>query len=211
MTTNQQPNPWPNEEDWTRLRAGISEGGAEYERLLAAQRVVQNQLSGATPPPEVAAKLADALQAVSDLLAQHQSDEAGRWDGGHPEIPGRGAPLSPPYVIDERTPTRWRGRVTFGRFYLGGNGAAHGGSQPLLFDDLLGGLANVQMSLPARTAYLKVNYRRITPIGVELTFEVNLDRIEGRKRWLTGQLYTPDGKIACDAESLFVELRPGQP
>ena len=85
----------------------------------------------------------------------------------------------------------------------------HGGALPLVFDDLMGRLANAGLA-PARTAYLNVSYRNITPIEARLTIEARLESVQGRKRLLRGELR--HGNIVCaEAESLFVALRPGQP
>ena len=116
-----------------------------------------------------------------------------------------------PLIVDEWTDTRVRGSVTFTRAHLGGNGAAHGGMLPLLFDEVLGRLANSGERPTARTAYITVSYRVITRIGVEHRIEADIDRIDGRKRWVTGRLVDPAGMVVSDAEGLFVELRPGQP
>jgi hypothetical protein len=62
----------------------------------------------------------------------------------------------------------------------------------------------------ARTASLTVNYRRITPLDVELRFEASRDRVEGRKRWGSARLYDPSGALLSDADALFLELLPGQ-
>jgi acyl-coenzyme A thioesterase PaaI-like protein len=82
---------------------------------------------------------------------------------------------------------------------------------PLLFDDVVGRMVNSNGGeRPARTAYLHVNYRHITPLDRELRIEASLDRIEGRKRFASGRLY--DGEtLVSDAEGLFVELRQGMP
>lgn len=62
----------------------------------------------------------------------------------------------------------------------------------------------------ARTTYLHVNYRSITPAERDLRVTARLVRVSGRKRLVTGEIY--DGAaLCCDAEGLFVELRPGQP
>ncbi len=106
-----------------------------------------------------------------------------------------------------------RGRVTFGRFHLGGNGVVHGGVQPLLFDDVLGMAVNRQLGDlgVARTAYLHVDYRWVTPIDVELTFEATAGAVEGRKRHAAGRLLDGAGRVLSKAEALFVQLLPGQP
>jgi hypothetical protein len=118
----------------------------------------------------------------------------------------------PPYVIDEvaEDVQSLRGHVTFPRFYLGGNAAVHGGAHTLLFDDVMGHVTGRQRDGISRTAFLKVNFRLITPIDVELTFDITLDKTEGRKRWLTGRLYNPAGEVVSDAEALFLRLLPGQ-
>ena len=208
MRTNAPLNPWPDDDRWGH--AGTHRGGAEYGDLLSTLRVLQDRVAGAVPPPEVAARAAAQLRDLGELLAAHQAPESERWDGWHCELPGRGLPVLPPYLIDEATDTTLRGRVTFGRFHLGGNGAAHGGTQPLLFDDVFGRLASHGLPGVARTAYLTVNYRNVTPLDVELRLDASRDRVEGRKRWVTGRIYSPNGEIACEAEGLFIQLRPGQ-
>jgi acyl-coenzyme A thioesterase PaaI-like protein len=79
----------------------------------------------------------------------------------------------------------------------------------LLFDEMLGTLA-ARGRDRSRTAYLHVNYRRITPIDVELRFEGRIDRSEDRKIFAEGRLLQGSDVLA-DAEALFVVLRPDQP
>src|SRR5439155_16999965 len=100
-------------------------------------------------------------------------------------------------------------RVRFGRFHLGGNGAAHGGTIPLVFDDLLGRLSGTGGRAVARTAYLHVDYRNVTPIEQDLDVGAWFVSEQGRKRLLRGVLR--DGDTVCaEVEGLFVQLRPGQ-
>jgi hypothetical protein len=184
-------------------------GGAPYADLIAAQRLLQDRVAGAVLPedvlPQVTARLAD----LAGLLAQYQAPEPERWDGWRPDIPGRAMPLVPPYVIDERGEGWLRGHVTFTRFYLGGNAAAHGGSHTLLFDDVMGHVAG-QAGGIARTAYLKINYRKITPLDVELRFDVRLDGTDDRKRFVSARLHNPAGELVSDCEGLFLRLLAGQ-
>jgi acyl-coenzyme A thioesterase PaaI-like protein len=202
---------WPDDElPWVSLRPE-DRGGDEYAALLAAQRIAQARLAGSAPPPEVLKELTARLEEIATLLEPHRVGEHERFDGMRVDLPGRGHPLLPAYVYDEQSPTRLTGRVTFTRFHLGGNGAVHGGVAPLLFDDVLGHLANLRRAGVARTAYLKVDYRAVTPIDVELRFEATIDREQGRKRFVTGRLYRPDGVLVAEADALFVQLLPGQP
>jgi acyl-coenzyme A thioesterase PaaI-like protein len=206
--------PWPDADvesdaNWDE-RAPAPRGGVEYAALHNAQRLLQDRLAGAALSPAVAKSITDQLLDVADVLAGHQVGEPDRHDGWRPDLPGRGHPLLPPYFIDEESDDKLSGRVTFTRFYLGGNGAAHGGAHPLLFDDVLGRVMNHHQPSVARTAFLKVNYRRVTPLDVELYFEASRDRIDGRKRWGSARLFDADGALLSDAEGLFLQLLPGQ-
>jgi acyl-coenzyme A thioesterase PaaI-like protein len=178
--------------------------------MIEALRRLQDDVTAAAPPPELIDGITHALTTLSEQLRPHAVPERDQLTGRQTDVPGRGQAMSPVITIDEADERTARGRVTFGRFYLGGNGAVHGGAIPLMFDELLGRLANGGGRVPSRTAYLHVNFRSITPVGRELRLVGRFDREEGRKRFLVGELY--DGDTLCaDAEGLFVQLRPGQP
>jgi hypothetical protein len=186
-------------------------GGAEYAELLAAFRVLQNQFAGAAMPPAVEAEIAAELAGINARMAAYVRPEASRIDGRRPDLPGRGSPLLPEMWLEETEAGIVRGSVTFGRFYLGVNGAAHGGTPPLVFDDVLGRAASMGPNGLVRTAFLKLDYRKITPVGVPLRIEAGLDEVDGRKRWVSGQLLDQQGTVLVDASALFLELLPGQP
>jgi acyl-coenzyme A thioesterase PaaI-like protein len=210
----EQLSPWPDADDDGRRWPDVEiapRGGVEYAELHLAQRLLQSRLAGATPPAEVVKDVTERLLEVADALAAYQVPESDRWDGWRPDLPGRGHPLLPPYFIDGETESTLHGRVSFPRFYLGGNGASHGGAQPLVFDDVLGRVMNHHHVGVARTAFLKVNYRRITPLDVELYFDASVDSVDGRKRWGSARLRDADGQLLADAEALFLVLLPGQP
>ena len=202
---NADPDPWRN-----RTREA-GRGGPAFGEFIEAVRLLQDRVTGARPPDDEVAALAARVQTLADELLPWQVSE---WDaavGTRQDLPGRGNPLLPPLIIDEWTAQRVVGRVVFRRFYIGGNGAAHGGTLPLLFDEVLGKLSNSGDRTVSRTAFLTVNYRRITRIGVEHTIVAEVARVEGRKRWLTARLYDEDRNVTADAEGLFLELKPGQP
>lgn len=210
--TADEVHPWPENDGISAgTEAPEPRGGTAYAELHAAQRLLLDRLSGAALPAEVAKDVAAQLAGLAEIAGAHQVSEHERVDGWRPDLPGRGNALFPPYFIDTAASGFVSGRVTFTRFFLGGNRAALGGSQPLLFDDVLGRAMNYGQPGVARTAFLKVNYRRITPIDVELRFEASLDSVDGRKRWGTGRLLGPSGEVLSDAECLFLQLLPGQP
>jgi acyl-coenzyme A thioesterase PaaI-like protein len=196
---------------WTNHPISPDLGGPTFGPLLDAFRLLQDAFSAALLPPDEAVALTRDIHDLTERLAACRMPERHAPSGTRIDLPGRGNPLLIPLQIDEWTDDAVRGRVTFTRFHLGGNGAAHGGTLPLLFDEVLGRLSNTGDRPIARTAYLHVNYRAITRIGVEHTLEADIVRIEGRKRWVRGVLRDPAGVVVSDAEGLFVALRPGQP
>jgi acyl-coenzyme A thioesterase PaaI-like protein len=195
---------------WSNRIAATDIGGRAYADFLGAYRDMQDAVAAANPPEEIWRRAEEACRELTDDLRPWAAPERQQPSGTRLDLPGRGDPLLLPFTADESTDAFIRGRVVFRRFYLGGNGAAHGGSLPLLFDEILGRLSNSGDRPIARTAYLKVNYRRITPVGEELEVEARFERQEGRKRWVSGRLMQGDALLA-DAEGLFVELLPGQP
>lgn len=212
--TNAPARPWPDDEtvaDGETVET-VPRGADGYRALLSAQRLLQDRVAGAVLPADIVATVTEQISELAGFLSAYQAPESQRWDGWRPDLPGRGHPLLPQFIIEERNDSMMRGRVTFTRFYLGGNGAVHGGAPPLLFDDLLGQVVNRHHADGvARTAYLKVNYRSIGPIGEQLYFDATVDKIDGRKRWGSARLVNGQGQLVADAEGLFIKLRPGQP
>ena len=182
---------------------------ASYLGMIDALRVLQDRITGAAPSTELAAEVSRTLTDLAVQLGEYAVDEPDQI-ADQVEVPGRAQALVPVVCLDEQDEQHAVGRVTFGRFYLGRNGAAHGGAIPLVFDDVLGRLAGAGGRSPSRTAYLHVNYRAITPVGRELQVTARFDREEGRKRFLSGEL-RDGGTLCADVEGLFVALRPGQP
>ena len=205
-----RPPVTPFIDPFANVTVDTERGGAPYARFLEWFRTLQDTVVGSNPPEQVWDEVSSHLEAVIDLLGPWAAPEWQRPAGMRVDLPGRGNPLLIPFAGEDETEGLVRGRVVFRPFHLGGNGAAHGGTLPLLFDDVLGRLANSVGGTIGRTAYLKVNYRKITPIGVELQVEATVDRIEGRKRWVSARLLD-QGTLIADAEGLFVELLPGQP
>lgn len=177
--------------------------------MIDTLREFQDVLAAAAPDAATISALKADLAAWRDRLQPMAVKERKRPWSHQRAHPGRGQTMLPLVTELAGDGQRRRGKVTFGDFYLGGNGAVHGGAIPLMFDEVMGWLSSVGRGA-ARTAYLHVNYRVITPVGKALTVEVWFDRDQGRKRWIRSELRDGDVLLA-DAEGLFVELRPGQP
>jgi acyl-coenzyme A thioesterase PaaI-like protein len=118
--------------------------------------------------------------------------------------------MSPNFIPVAGDLEKVEGTVTFGRYFMGGGGAVHGGAIPLLFDEVLGRLASSGERAPARTAYLHTDFRSITPVGEELAVRAWFVSERGRKRILRAQL-THGDTLCAEAEGLFIALRPDQP
>ena len=189
-------------------------GGPDYGRFVEAVRTLQDLTRGADAPDDVVTEVADLVERANGLLAPHLADEWHSPSGRRMDLPNRGSILSIPLdlrVVNGPERRSIRGTTIFRRYHLGRNNAVHGGSLAHLFDSLLGFTAfTLSESRKQRTAFLHVNYRKIAPIGRELQVESAIDRIEGRKIFITGRLCDGDD-VLCEAEALFVMLKPGQP
>lgn len=185
------------------------DGGETFGDYVDAMRDVQDLVAGTSPPADVIAEATSQLRSLAALLDPWRRPEGELIAGRRHDLPGRGNPFFPPFVIDEQDVDSVRGRVTFTDHYLGGGAAAHGGALSLMFDELLGWLANSGGRPIARTAYLHIDYRNVTPLDTELTFEGRIDRAEGRKVYATGVLRNGD-TVTVEVECLFVVLQPGQ-
>lgn len=181
-----------------------------YLEMVAQARLLLDALGAAVPDSRTAHEVAEGLRRLTNALAASAVDEFGQLSGRIEDVPGRGQLLVPPAVIEHLDGERVECSVTFTRHFLGGNGAVHGGGVPLLFDDILGRFAQSGGRSVARTAYLHIDYRSITPVEKPLRLVGELVSDEGRKRLVRATL--KDGDTLCaEAEGLFVALRPGQP
>lgn len=183
--------------------------GPAYPALIDTVRGCLDDLATAKLDDETIRALDNDMRAWRARLAPLRVEEDERMFGRFDDVPGRGQVMCPALAIDAQDATTIEGRVTFGPYFLGGNGAAHGGAVALLFDELFGIAANGEGAV-ARTAYLHVNYRAITPIDRELRVSATLVSVEGRKRIVRGELKDGD-RLCADAEGLFLKLLPGQP
>jgi acyl-coenzyme A thioesterase PaaI-like protein len=188
-----------------------TKGGPDYGRFIDAVRELQNHARAVDAPDGVITEAADLLDKVSALLTPFDADEWHSPSGRRMDLPVRGNILTIPMSAHKTEDGRMQGWARFGRFHLGRNGAAHGGSLGMLFDSVLGLTAAVLTgSRRQRTAYLKINYRNIVPIEKELQFDAGIDQVDGRKIFVSGRL-TDGDTLLSEADALFVKLKPGQP
>jgi acyl-coenzyme A thioesterase PaaI-like protein len=116
-------------------------------------------------------------------------------------------------------PTLW----TFVHFRAGqalGNsqGCVHGGVLAACFDGALGMLFTLS-GRPGFTASLTVDYRKPVPIPARLLLRSTIDRVEGRKIYISGQLTDAGavdgdgrggGALYAESTSLFLGRKEGE-
>jgi len=185
-------------------------GGAEYGDMIAALRDFLDDVAAAAPDRETTVALTKDLKDWTDRLAPSAVPERRQIFARRLDLPGRGQTMAPSFIPIAGDREKVEGTVTFGRYFLGGGGAVHGGAIPLLFDEVLGRLASSGGRAPARTAYLHNDFRSITPVGEELVVRAWFVSEQGRKRLLRAEL-THGDTLCAEAEGLFIELRPDQP
>lgn len=118
---------------------------------------------------------------------------------------GLANPMAPPvelFADPERKVVH--GTVTFGKAFEGAPGCVHGGFVAAVFDEALG-MACIFSGNPGMTGRLTVSYRKPTPIETLLRVEASMDRVEGRKLYISGQLYAGDLLVA-ESDGLFISI-----
>ncbi len=190
----------------------VTEGDPEYAALVTQLRGFLDDLAAARPEPEESTELAAALHGWRDRLRKSATGEHGQVFGRRPDLPSRGHTMLPDYVVHRVDDLEIDAHVSFGRYYLGGGEAVHGGAIPLVFDELFGTLVNFGARPPSRTVHLEVDFRALTPLDTQLTVIARIERVEGRKTYVSGRLL--HGELLCaQAEALFLalDLRGGAP
>ncbi len=115
-------------------------------------------------------------------------------------------PLAPPLVIRTESPTRAHVDVDLGAAYEGAPDHLHGGYGALVLDHLLGFVASQgSPETVAATGTITLRYVRPTRLG-RLHALAEIERTEGRKIFLTGQLADADGTTVT-AEAVYIALR----
>lgn len=151
------------------------------------------------------------IESACAVLESHRVSEIEVPAGRVLEIPGLGHPLMPPWTLTESGPDGVAMHGHFTQSHVGGNHAVHGGMIPLFYDWLFGMVVTGADIRPTRTAYLHVDYRKITPIDAPLAARGHIDRIEGRKVFIAASMTSSDGAVLTEASGLMVRLLPHQP
>jgi len=194
---------------------GPATPGPGFGRFVAEMRRLQDLAVSADPGDDVWDDAADRVAALTALLGPFQADVEGTSPAGRtPDLPGMGSLLLPPWTLTRYAPDGVEMQGHFTRFHVGGNYAVHGGVLPLLFDHMFGMVSHAAERPISRTAFLHVDYRKITPTDTPLVVRGRVTSTEGRKAFVSAELVDargPADTLLAQANGLMVRLLPGQP
>jgi acyl-coenzyme A thioesterase PaaI-like protein len=203
-------------EDTIAAAAEIAALADEVRRLVGAVRT-------ADAPPEVLAAAGALVAEAASLLDAHRwpgpyAQGSLRGDKGPLDQPGVAPaeffpyspvigprnPVAPPAVFEPQPDGAVTGWFHGAPQYNGPPGFVHGGVIAMVFDELLGVVGVVQ-GAGAMTGTLTIRYRRPTPIEQRVDLHAWLDRVEGRKVFIRGDMRV-DGEVTAEAEGVFIRV-----
>lgn len=94
--------------------------------------------------------------------------------------------------------------------YVGPPGRVHGGIIALMLDQVLGNAAHASGLPPSYTRELTITYNEATPLDAPVRVVGRVDRVDGRKRFLSGEVLV-DGRVAASATGVWISPREAQP
>lgn len=97
------------------------------------------------------------------------------------------------------------GRVTLGPCHEGPPDRVHGGVICAVFDEVLGCVFRATGTPSGFTGELTVRFEAPAPLGVELEFRGRQVGSKGRRQFLEGEAFGPDGRFAT-ASGTFVQM-----
>lgn len=189
----------------------VADPPQSFVRFVATMRRLQELAVSANASEDDWDKAADRAEELVELLAPFEAPEGVPPAGRSHKLPGMGGLLMPPWMLTRYRPDGVEMRGQFSRYYVGGNSAVHGGVLPLLFDWLFGMVVHASNRPISRTAFLNVDYRKVTPINQPLVVRGRVDSTEGRKAFVSGELTDADDALLAEGRGLMVRLLPGQP
>ena len=192
---------------------GRASPGPGFGRFVATMRRLQDLAASTDPGDALWEVAADRAAELVDLLAPFQTDEQGKAPAGRsPELPrASGSLLLPPWMLTRYAPDGVEMKGHFTRFHVGGNWAVHGGVLPLLFDHMFGMISHAAGRPISRTAFLHVDYRKVTPIDTPLVIRGRVTSTEARKAFVSAELVDGDETVLAEGNGLMVRLLAGQP
>ncbi len=203
-------HPFESEE----IHAPLNEEWAEKRRLSQAIKRLTEALVTSTPTPETLAAIATRVDgAAQELEASPRiygrmalAENHGSYGFVSHEINpiiGHANPIAPPvnmWIDGDMV----RATCTLDWAYEGPPGCLHGGLVAAVFDQVLG-FTQVLTKQPGVTGTLTTRFIKPTPLGTELRMEARVDRVEGRKNFISGEMFAGD-RLTASCEGLFLHI-----
>jgi hypothetical protein len=198
---------------------GSNNTGSDALAAVAAARRVNRALRVSLAGDDVRAEVRRLLDEAAELLEAEVHPGPHCQVGFGPPNFGEGAqpaqyfpyspivgpmnPLSPPVDFQIQPDRSVRGTVTLHEGYNGPPwNLAHGGVIAAIFDELLG-VGSIAAAGGGFTGSLTIHYRKPTPILRPIEMRGWLDRQEGRKLYMVGEMVA-DGIVTAEAEGVFI-------
>lgn len=197
----------------------IAEARARAARAL---RDIGHELVGHAAPLELLDEMTATLISLAERLAAGDTrsrglhQPVGVWESrpadgdvmtSYEERPVSGR--SSPWGLDlevRREGDDAVARLTLRAAHEGAPGRSHGGIVAALFDDVFGFVLTIHAQ-PAFTGEITVRYRAGTPVGRPLECRVRLDRRDGRKLHMSGELLDVDtGTVVATSHAVFIAI-----
>jgi acyl-coenzyme A thioesterase PaaI-like protein len=206
-----------NQENYKPSSSASPEQRAALGRVANAIRQLNESCIMLNCSSDQLHQLAETIEATAATVKAHEGTrlleyyepqfDANSRDGIQPYSPVGGPqnPISPPLTY------RVEGNKVFAtaeykHAHEGPPLSVHGGIVAGVYDQVMA-LACALNTQPGPTAYVNVNYKRMTPLFKTLTFSAWVDRIEGRKIFVRGECHC-NGELLSEGEALFISHDP---
>ena len=100
-------------------------------------------------------------------------------------------------------------KAWFGSKTMGPPGHVHGGAMAATLDEAMGAVAWMN-GHKCVAATITINFAAMLPIETETIVTARIERIDGRKIQLRGEIKNPSGQVVADGSGLFIVLRHEQ-
>ena len=183
---------------------------AVYGGLAASVRDLAEASLRTTVDADLADDVRREVEALTARLRASQIEgsfgvqltSSGHVRGHGNAVVGMRNPVAPPLEMERSRDGRAWSTFTLNALYEGPPGNVHGGVLALVLDQVLGEAAAAG-GTPGMTGTLTLRYRRATPLG-RCSAEAWIDRHEGVKTYVHGQLKRADGEVCVEAEGIFI-------
>ena len=178
--------------------------------LAESVRALADASLRTTVGEDVVAEVRAGIDRLTERLTEQQIpghfgvslSASGVFRGHGNAVVGLRNPIAPPLEIERSTEGRAWSSFRLGALYEGPPGMVHGGVAALVMDQVLGEAAAAG-GTPGMTGTLTLRYVQNTPLG-ECSAEAWIDRVEGVKTIVHGELRRADGETTVRAEGIFI-------